>query len=267
MKRIESLKKSSMSIDTIRDVVRFWDTALEIIYNRQKLVSEFKKIIKEHGIKKKSNILDVSVGTGFLALDIKKDGYQIDINDTSEKMLRLLQTNAKSLGISSINPTNISWQLLSSKIDRRYDLLLCRGNSLVYVNSWHRRTNNIIAAKEEILLSLQNFYDLLKPNGLLWIDITSDKEISEGPKVSERFSKRVNGENVEMIWDITHDPKKRIRIVEGEFMFRDTNYQHTFYSYYMTSSELTELLQKIGFKKVERITVKNEIYTILIARK
>lgn len=251
----------------ITDVAKNWNAALTILYNREEYINEFISIISKYGINKKSNILDSSVGTGFLSLDLMKMGYRVVMNDSSGKMLRLLKSNARESNVKSLEIYNIPWQMLSTRLNHSYDSILCRGNSLVYVRSWHQRVQDFTEVKKDILLSLKNFYQLLNPNGLLWIDITSDKEILKGPEIIEKFNRIIGGGEIEMTWKIIHDRKRRLRTVKSNFLINNVHYNHTLYSYFMISDELIDLLNQIGFRKIKKVNMKNEIYTILVARK
>ncbi len=60
------------------------------------------------------------------------------------------------------------WRELTAKIPQRFDAVICRGNSLPYVDSWDQPLTNL--APENIQKALQQFCQMLNPGGLLYVD-------------------------------------------------------------------------------------------------
>ncbi len=254
-------------MNKITNIVNVWDTDLKILYPRKKFTSEIIKILTRLKLDSNSKILDASAGTGFPALELIKEGFQITINDASVQMLNLLKSNVKKSSLKVSRIYNLPWHLLDKSIKSEFDLVFCRGNSLIYAKSWHKKLNTSEGLQDDIILNLRNFYNLLNPGGILWVDITSDKEISTGPKIVNKEKGKVDGIKFQSTWKIYHDYKRKLRTVNINIDYNHKKYSHTLYSYLLNSSELKELLKIVGFKKIRKIKPKYEIYTVLIAQK
>ena len=76
---------------------------------------------------------------------------------------------------------NMPARLIISESDlpnlEQFDLVYCRGNSLVYAASWEQNWVVPKRSEEEIFEAVSNFYKILREKGKLYIDITKHNEI------------------------------------------------------------------------------------------
>jgi len=113
----------------------------------------FDRIFKHYGIER---ILDAACGTGRHAIHFAKLGYRIVGIDNNESMLELASRNAKQAGVKGLKFQLAEFLTLKETIRGRYGSIVCLGNSLPHITE-----------DSAILTALRNFYDILKPGGLL----------------------------------------------------------------------------------------------------
>lgn len=259
-----AMKKLSDVFYTLPEI---WDFCLQKIYNREEYVLGFVKLLKELGINKKSLILDAGCGSGFLTLDLIKKGYHIIGTDKSDEMIRQIKINAKKSGVS-IEAYNVMWSELSKKFDPVFDIVYCRGNSLVYAASWERNWIVPIRSFEEIKKAVENFHRVLKAGGYLYVDITSHKEKEHMESIGKIETKYGP---VEILWKIEHDSKNFIRewTVTVNFLKTGKTKKYPSYSYLLPHQDLVKLLKDSGFKKIkENVKVGGEKnYDVFISQK
>ncbi len=72
---------------------------------------------------KDKTLLDVGAGTGVYTLHIAKLALQIDAIDSSKEMLKILEEDAKKLGLNNIKTFVTTWE--EFKLNKVYDFSLC----------------------------------------------------------------------------------------------------------------------------------------------
>jgi glycine/sarcosine N-methyltransferase len=102
-------------------------------------------------------ILDCACATGQHLVELAKLGFQVTGSDLNPDMLKQAQSLAKSNQLA-IDLYQANFLELTQKIDDKFGLVMCIGNSLPHITNL-----------SEIRLSIQNMYNLLKPNGKLVI--------------------------------------------------------------------------------------------------
>lgn len=112
------------------------DFYLEACSDRKQVTDHLEDLLSSFPEK---SIIDCSVGTGFITLDLISQGYGIVCTDGSAGMLEQFERNAAELGLEA-NPVLLDWADLSGTFPDMFDLLICRGNSLVYANVWDDNT-------------------------------------------------------------------------------------------------------------------------------
>ncbi len=238
-----------------RDIGWIWDLCLKFMYNGE-YANSLDKFLKKNNVKR---VLDASCGVGFPAIDLSKLGYDVFCSDGSGEMLNMFDKNAAREGVK-IESKKIFWQDLSKQFGEEFDLVMCRGNSLPYVVSWHNEKPNLKKAPAEIEESIRNFYSVLKPDGICYIDLSPRESFT--PKLThiiEEFEYQdINGEKITMIWDIKHDLVNHIRIWNPEITMEKKGSNivekvNIYYkAYHMRHSELVSMMKTAGFKKVEK---------------
>ncbi len=111
----------------------------------------FSLLMERYGI---TTALDAGAGTGFHSLLLGQLGADMTAMDVSKKMLERVKAHAKDLRIK-IDLVESSFQDLPRKLNKKFDAVLCMGNSLPHLLS-----------HEELVRSLKNFSVRLHPGGV-----------------------------------------------------------------------------------------------------
>lgn len=88
-----------------------------------------KDVIEEHKSGSK-NILEVACGTGTVAAELQKQGYNVTGLDISQNMLDKAKKNMKSWS------ELILWDMTDFNLDKKYDVILCNYNSICHLLTW-----------------------------------------------------------------------------------------------------------------------------------
>lgn len=260
--------KTDRPDNTFFSLPEIWDFCLEKIYRKPQYVEGFIEILGIYGINSASKILDAGCGSGFPALDLIDHGYDVTASDKSSEMVRQIGLNARRRGLT-IETRHAMWSELSRFFGRnKFDLVYCRGNSLVYAASWEQNWIVPDRSREEIQIALQNFYDVLKLGGILYVDVTKAKET---PHMEDIGIIRTNQGPVRLTWQIQHDTDHKIRTwtMQLQYLDRGEIKSYASYSYLLSPDELNKFLNDIGFSKIRwGVKVKGEKnYDVVIARK
>ncbi len=253
--------------DIFYSLPEIWDFCLEEIYDKGAYVAGLEELLQQRGITKQSLILDAGCGSGFPSIDLTERGYRIVVIDKSSEMVRQVQLNAAARKLS-VEAYNTMWSNLSKQFGPIFDFVYCRGNSLVYAASWEQNWIVPKRSEEEIMKAIENFYAVLKPGGLVYIDITNKDEKPYKHSIGTVETKEGP---VEITWQMEHDLKTRVRTWTSTLKIIKTGYakEYKSYSYLLPHNELVQSLNKAGFKKVEEyVPVKGEKnYSVFIALK
>ena len=110
------------------DIAVLWELCLQSGYDRGRLVDGLQCWL---GPADGLSVLDAACGSGFPALDLIRRGYVITCADASATMLGLFQRNAAGSGT---RPAAVlaRWEELGGRYSECFDVVLCRGCSLIY---------------------------------------------------------------------------------------------------------------------------------------
>ena len=241
-----------------------WESTIAFLYSED-YAEHLIEFLKD---KKISTVLDCACGIGFPSIQVSKAGFDVICSDGYADMLERFQKNCQDAGVT-IPVKHLTWSQLYT-LYRTFDIVLCRGNSIIYVDSWtHVLDPSIETVLNHIRFSLQKMYCLLNEGGFLYVDISSSREYAAGPRIHEDFGERVfDGEKVHLTWDITHDWDKRVRAVKSLRTIDGIAYTHEYSGFLLKHEELVEILTDVGFEKVEKIAFPGErLYDVYIAYK
>lgn len=235
-------------------VPELWDICLDKLYDKSRYLNGLEALFQKHGINKSSKILDAACGTGFPAINLHERGYEVRASDRNRDMLEQFERNAKSRDISlessCLEPKCADWGTLHwSYYADSLDLVLCRGNSLVYVNSWGWSwIARGWSGPNSMLEALKDFHTILKPGGMLYVDVTSAKESPH--KMSWELNTKMGP--AEVRWVISH-PEEKVRnwYLEVELKKGGPLERISFYSYFPPPGEIASLLKTAGFSRIE----------------
>src|SRR3712207_5350836 len=108
-----------------------WSICVQFLWD-QRYVESLEFLLRENGV---TTILDCGGGTGFPAIELRARGWEVAYVDRSSEMLEAFQGNCARHDVH-IPTYQVDWLELSEVLGERFDALICRGNSLVYVGSW-----------------------------------------------------------------------------------------------------------------------------------
>ena len=113
------------------------------------------------------SVLDCSIGSGNLTLELAEMGYQVTGSDLSEAMLTRCREKALEKGLE-VELFRSDFREISRTAPGTYDCVMSTGNSLPYVPN------------EDVVRTLEGMDRLVKPGGYLYVDIRNwDKVVEE----------------------------------------------------------------------------------------
>jgi len=252
------------------NISELWDDCIyELIYDSKKYVAEVEHLFKDFGVNKKSKIIDVSVGSGFPALELTKKGYSIDCMDISEDAIKVFNKKANEFDVN-LECKKLSWLEMPKYYKKdNYDFLFCRGNSFIYASGgWDSevKLDRKIALKN-YEKTLKTFYDSMKSGGWIYIDKFKDNE-----KDCKKLVGQVKIKNKIYDWYLYRNTIKKIKKREAKMLLIDKSGKEIplveFTTYLLTLKELIQLMGKVGFKDIKKVNFKSEVeFDILIANK
>ncbi|HLD38950.1 MAG TPA: class I SAM-dependent methyltransferase [archaeon] len=234
-----------------------WSILSESMYGHE-FIDELAKLFEAEGSK---FVLECGCGNGFVLHGLAERGFNCTGIDASSEMI--------SLAVKHHNHQNITYRILNwfelSKLAGVFDVVICRGNSLTYVNSWsiERQEFNSNAALTGIEKSLQVFFDKLKTSGMLYIDTITEDEIRRmGGHV------KIDVDDVHLEGSIEHDWANKARYVSGGGLVRGQDFYGASVSYLLTPNELEAMIQIHKPSRIWHPEIKHEKnYHVICARK
>ena len=129
------------------------------------LLESILKKSQEFGLKEDSKFIDVAGGLGFPFFDLEARGLDVIYSDGSEYAFKKVVQRA----IKPQNCYNILWNNLRDKFrNKRFDYILCIGQSLPYCLSWNNLDEK--SASRYLVKVFRNFARMAQIGGILHID-------------------------------------------------------------------------------------------------
>lgn len=241
----------------------------KLLYSPRAYFEEMTRLFKRTGITKQSRLLDTCVGSGFFSIDLLREGFDLTTADKNPNMVAPFAKELRENGIAH-QTTISSWLDLPKHFqDESFDMLLNRGNSLIYAaGGWNERTT--IDRKKSIdtlRKTLAIYYRLLKSGGCLYVDKFRDDE-PPAKKVVARLS-IAKKEMKDIVFYVERKPEDDIRF--AQMLLRDRKGREDGLpnmAYDLSEDELETLLRETGFKTVERLALTTERhFAVWLARK
>lgn len=226
-------------------------------------LENFENLLRHYENKR---ILDCAVGTGALTLEMLEKGYQFDCSDGCDQMLAVFQANASAKQLK-INTKQICWMSLGQLYPESYDLIICKGNSLAYLNTWNEEQKH--PEHDELKICLQSFYDALSPNGEFYLDFPAQFHTPKYELNQEYPEKDVYGYRISMSERIFTCQSKKQRLWEVDMHINGEPYNFSRRSLLLSRDRIVDLMAEIGFKEVrtsKTIDQRNH-YQAVIAQK
>lgn len=178
--------------------------------------------------------LDMACGSGFFTRVIKREGYQIEGVDLSDDMLN------QALNVSRKEGLNIPFRkgdMTSFKNFSKVDFITVINDGINYVEP------------TKLLKTFKNFYSLLKKDGVLLFDISSEYKL-KNVIANNVFSE--DEEDMTYVWfnKLCEDKVEMdisVFIKDGDRYVKNEESQ---IEYIHTEKSIVDLLQKSGYKTV-----------------
>jgi len=245
------------------DIAQLWEICIHFLWD-QTLTESLDQLLHQAGSK---TILDCAGGTGFPCLDLRRKGWDITYSDGSQAMFACFQKKLDQAGLQM--PCFLAdWRRLTSVVPRHFDAVFCRGNSLPYVDSWDRPLAEL--AMEHIQRALEEFYQMLNPGGLLYIDTAGNQEFNQTayPASWDLGEKKIDGHTIGLQWSTDLDYSRMIRTWSVEVVVDGQHFQFSHQGYLLTPDELQQRLGRVGFHDVRPTEIPGENwYEVILCRK
>ncbi len=228
---------------------RAFDLYLSAIYDADTLVAGTAANLDLFGVR---SVLDCAAGTGLPAIGLRRRGYDVTATDGSAEMAERFRRNAEVAGLRGDDARCelLDWADLTA-LERRFDYVMCRGNSLVYANTWGTG-DDVAAGLGAVEKYLGVFAEVVAPGGWLHIDApltlgTADhrhhyRVAEDGRPVALTIGERVTERDDSRYWEceITADYGLG-EVGESRFAMHST---------LLTVAGLMDMLERLGFDDV-----------------
>lgn len=186
-------------------------------------------------VKSGGSILDVAAGTGNYSLALAQEGYTVTAIDLDQEMINNIIEKGDVIDVSleafKLNMLDIG------QIDKKFDGIICIGNSLVHLEN-----------SDDIKTVVKAFRKLLNDDGVLIIQIVNyDRVIINDVKNLPTIDRPEKG--VKFIRDYVHRDGKidfNTTLIVG-----DKEYTNSIPLLPMKSEELKSILNESGFEDVK----------------
>lgn len=177
-------------------------------------------------------VLDAAAGTGYHAIELARAGFDVVASDGAAGMIARARENAKVHGMEV--PFHVcDWRDLTKVIARRFDAVLCLGNSISH-----------IFAESDRVVVLRQFYEMLSSGGALLIDHRNYDSLLDGVARERRQSYCCCGGGASVSLHRTELGSVRIVYQLG------SEARHEIETYPLRRLEMTKALESAGFSEV-----------------
>jgi len=204
-----------------------------------------------------AKILDCSCGTGDHAIWMARQGYTVFASDISEGMLSCGREKAKNEDLD-IHFFRSSWEELPDKIDEKFDLVVCPGNSLSHVSNLEMLGSTIKKIKSIIKDGGQFFFDLRDWEKTFDEDNLFDQEFEVKSKAGlfdVMYSYDIHGWNSPCTMYVDVRPQGEKEFEQFVFDFFPFGYQ-----------QIHKIAVDAGFKTLERDSFPDGDYYFAVAK-
>lgn len=243
------------------DVGTVWDLCLTVEYDRGQLVRDLAEWL---GPPDGQKVLDAACGSGFPALELHDLGYDVTCTDGSPMMLERFRANAQEAGIE-LEPAEARWEELDGLYPNTFDVVICRGCSLIYAGTFDANTDPDRSALQR---SIESFAGSLRSGGRLYTDAPWEKDLGQRESEwTEHEPRTIDGRRVELRERVIAEPEAHTRCWMVELQIDDASLALERRSHYMPHAELLDMFRVAGLEDVDRIDIPSERYAVLTGRK
>lgn len=242
------------------EVGTVWDLCLNAEYDHDRLM---RGITEWLGRPDGLHVLDCACGSGFPALKLHRLGYRLSCTDGSAFMLERFRRNAAAAGVP-LEPRQARWEDLGALYSSSFDVVLCRGCSLIYAGTFETDAEPDWAA---LLRSVESFARCLRPGGRLYVDTPEEDPQATYPQVTEYAPRTIDGHRVEWREELSVDPRARVRSWQVKLKIDGTAVDFQRRAHHLSHTEFASLLENSGLEAVGRVEVPGERYAVFVARR
>lgn len=235
-----------------------WEITLRFLYD-ERYIESLCAFLREA---KARSVLDCACGVGFPAVELKQAGLDVYCTDGSPDMIERLHQNLRQAKLK-IPHRVLKWDELA-KFKRKFDAILCRGNSLAYISSWEVGiAPDYSRFEREVIDSLRAMRAVLRPDGILYVDLAPEHE-----RELHRFAeKTINGQKTRLTWRVRKDYSSKTRTVISIRHTGKSVYWHCYRGVLLEPNDLRRLLRAAGFTAIRKIhLIGEETYDVYIAQ-
>lgn len=149
-------------------------------------------------------VLDCACGTGVQAIPLARAKFRVTASDLSPDMLERCWQNAEAAGVR-LTVVESDVRELSRRVTGPFDAVICMGNVLPH-----------LATDDDVVLALSNMHDVLRPGGLLVIEMRYyDQLLQDRPRyIPFRVNVEEGLEHVTILYVFTYGEKTvRVSVV------------------------------------------------------
>jgi len=132
-----------------------WDEIINWEKRKENENGFFEEILDSYGV---TDVLDMACGTGFHAIHLANQGFNVDATDGSEAMLSKTLENAHRYN-ADITVGQADWLNLTDVVSKQYDAVVCLGNALTH-----------LFYDELYQKAIREVYKVLKKGGIFIVD-------------------------------------------------------------------------------------------------
>ena len=235
-------------------IAQLWDICFRFLWD-DRYVKDLDRLLKKHNTK---TVLDCAGGTGFPSIQLKQLGWDVTYSDGSDVMVEYFVNKISALNLD-IPYHHLNWSRLDD-IHGTFDAVLCRGNSLIYIDSWGE--NNISKdTPRHIKQSLTEFKERLKPQGMLLVDTIKRDNFEQTYPIVKNFGEKIiDGQKISVQWELSHDYEKNIRTWDSFLEIDGMAYEFNHTAYLLHPDTLISILKEIGFTNIQPVYINGGDY-------
>ncbi|MCE4626352.1 MAG: class I SAM-dependent methyltransferase [Desulfurococcales archaeon] len=136
------------------------------------------RLLEKHGIRRGAEILELGCGIGRVAIPLAKKGYKVTCLDISDMYINEAQSRARGEGVEEVLDAIVAdaWRIDEIFPENRFDAVYMIWTTLI---GYHKE-------KEKDLELLKKIQRITKPNGLLAILRTVNRDLVLARRICER---------------------------------------------------------------------------------
>lgn len=231
-----------------------WDLVTKYLYG-QEYIDEISDFLQKHKI---NTILECGCGGGHILHGLAKKGFSCLGIDSNQEMINSALENYDS--------DNLEFRLMNwleiNKLQKTFDAVVCRGNTLATIDNWDTEyLNNPEESRKKIKESIGLFFQKINDRGLLYVDCIS-------PKKEYKRKIEIQTPDIQLKGKIEYSWQNVKRKVSGEGNVFGKNFNGSSVSYMLTLNELENMVRSYSPPVVWKSKINSEKdYEVLCAQK